>query len=176
MSADRGHIQSAIIFILKLGMFSLISISAFAAGGACPAGVPVTGNNCYFIASNGADTNNGTSEATPWLHAPGMPNCANNCAAVTPSAGNGFIFRGGDTWHFGASTSPATGGTWDVSNWWGNISSCVYEGTQTGCIYYGVDKTWYTGAAWAAPSSTGTILPRPRWSPVVPTRWDPITG
>ena len=28
------------------------------------------------------NTNTGTDEAHPWLHAPGMPNCANTCASV----------------------------------------------------------------------------------------------
>ena len=155
-STFQNNGRSVIIFAVKICMFSLISMSAFAAGGACPAGVPVTGNNCYFIAANGADTNNGASESTPWLHAPGMPNCANNCATVTPSAGNGFIFRGGDTWHFGSSSaSPFTGGTWNVSNWWGTLASCAYEGTQTGCIYYGVDRTWFNGGAWSRPILDG---------------------
>ena len=150
-----GRIGRAAAFLFRLSMLGLISVSAFAAAGSCPAGVPVTGNNCYFIAANGSDSNNGTSESTPWMHAPGMPNCTGNCAAVTPQAGNGFIFRGGDTWHFGASTSPATGGTWDVSNWWGNIAACAYEGTQTGCIYYGVDTTWHTGTSWSRPVFDG---------------------
>ena len=137
--------------------------SAFAAGGACPANSPVAGNNtCFFIAANGSDSNNGTSEDTPWLHAPGMPNCASNCASLSAGSGGiGLIFRGGDTWHFGnSSASPYTGGTWDLYGWFSNaynnlISNCVYEGTQTGCIYVGVDQTWYSGGSWARPILTG---------------------
>lgn len=143
----------------------MISISAFAAGGACPANLPVSGNNCYFIAANGADTNNGTSESTPWLHAPGMPNCTGNCASVfsgngyffTGAYGKGFIFRGGDTWHFGnSSVSPYTGGTWNWQ-WPGDTSgnTCQYEGTTTGCVYIGVDKTWYSGSSWTRPVLNG---------------------
>lgn len=138
--------------------------SAFAAGGACPSGVPTTGNNCYFIAANGSDSNNGTSESTPWLHAPGMPNCSANCAAL--SAGNGgmgIILRGGDTWHFGngSGLTPHAGGAWDLYNWFGNAyggnftSNCVYEGSQTGCLYVGVDPTWYSGSSWTRPILTG---------------------
>ena len=121
------------IIILKLCVLSLISISAFAAGGACPANLPVTGNNCYFIAATGADTNSGTSEAAPWLHAPGMPNCSKNCAAVNPSSGQGFIFRGGDTWHFGnSSASPYTGGALDMYSLnWGNNATCLGFGLTT---------------------------------------------
>jgi hypothetical protein len=113
------------------------------------------------VAANGSDTNNGASESTPWLHAPGMPNCASTCAAL--SAGNGgigIILRGGDTWHFGkSSASPYTGGTWDLYGWFSNayagtISNCVYEGAQTGCVYVGVDQTWYSGSSWARPLLT----------------------
>jgi hypothetical protein len=134
--------------------------------GACPAGIPVTGIRCYFVAASGRDTNSGTSERTPFLHAPGMPNCADNCAAVIPSPGEGFIFRGGDTWHFGNSTAtPYTGGTWDIFNWFiytytHNISSvCAFELTETGCMYFGVDHTWFSGASWVRPILTGDNPP-----------------
>jgi hypothetical protein len=158
----RGRQQPGIIFLFALCVFSLISGNAFASGGACPSGLPITGNNCYFIAATGSDTNNGTSEATPWLHAPGMPNCSKNCAAVSSgSGGKGFVFRGGDTWHFGNSSAiPYTGGTWDIFNWFiysysNNPANCVFEGAQTGCIYFGVDKAWYSGASWSRPIMTG---------------------
>jgi len=153
----KRRVGGAAAFIIRVSLFGLISINAFAAAGSCPAGLPVTGNNCYFIAANGADTNNGTSESTPWLHAPGMPNCTGNCAAVTPQAGNGFIFRGADTWHFGNSgASPYTGGAWDINQWWGAAgSNCQYEGSQTACIYWGVDTTWHAGSAWSRPTLTG---------------------
>lgn len=131
--------------------------TAFAAGGACPSGLPVSGSNCYFVAANGADTNSGTSESSPWLHAPGMPNCKGNCAAVTPGPGNGFVFRGGDTWHFGITTdsanNPASGGEWAIYNWAGG--TCNYEGTTSGCIYWGVDPNWYSGSNWARPILNG---------------------
>jgi hypothetical protein len=124
----------------------------------CPSGAPVTGNHCYFIAANGLDTNSGTSESSPWLHAPGMPACAGNCLAHKPAAGEGFIFRGGDTWHFGnSSASPYTGGTWDMYSLnWGTASTCLGFGLPTnGCIYYGVDPTWFTGSSWVRPILTG---------------------
>jgi hypothetical protein len=155
----------SIVFALTLFGLSLISPYAFAGGGACPANLPVTGNNCYFIAATGSDTNNGTSESTPWLHAPGMPNCTGNCASAlscsgyscSAAQGKGFIFRGGDTWHFGnSSASPYTGGTW-AWNWPGDTSgaTCVYEGNTTGCAYIGVDKSWYSGSSWARPIMSG---------------------
>ena len=97
------------------------------------------------LAGSGADTNTGADEAHPWIHAPGMPTCVSNCASVTPAPGQGFIFRGGDTWHFGASTSPATGGTW-TWNW---------SGTPAKAIYIGVDLGWFSGASWARPIMNG---------------------
>jgi hypothetical protein len=130
--------------------------SAFAAGGTCPAGAnylnstgqPVTlanlgVTNCYYIAASGSDSNNGTSESTPWAHLPGMPTCTANCAAALPSgapnanadaAGIGFIIRGGDTWN---------GSNLGIEWKWG--------GTATGPVYIGVDPTWYSGSSWARP-------------------------
>jgi hypothetical protein len=134
--------------------------STFAAGGACPASAPVKGNNCYFIAANGSDANSGTSESSPWLHAPGMPNCAGACATVQTALGGsapgtGFILRGGDTWHFGNSAlSPYTGGTWTF-NIGGNPTTCLDDRTSSGCVYYGVDPTWFTGASWTRPILNG---------------------
>jgi hypothetical protein len=133
-----------------------------AAGGTCPSGANYlslsnpTGpkvtlssfgvTSCYYIAANGSDSNNGTSESTPWLHSPGMPNCSANCLSLQsshPAAGEGFIFRGGDTWHFGnSSASPYTGGVWEWFMWGGTISNY---------IYIGVDPNWYSGSSWARP-------------------------
>lgn len=106
ITSFKGKIGLTFLFLL----FSATCFaSAAAGGGACPSGVPVTGNNCYFVAANGSDSYSGTQETIsgsngPWLHAPGMPNCSSNCLAQQTSgsvAGNGIIFRGGDTWHFG---------------------------------------------------------------------------
>jgi len=134
----------------------LIPANAFAAGGTCPSGTNYLNaqtntfgtlaslgvTSCYFISAAGADTNNGTSESTPWLHAPGMPNCSNTCAGVIPAAGNGFIFRGGDAWHFGNSgASPYTGGTWTLT----------HNGSNGSPIYFGSDPGWYSGDSWARP-------------------------
>jgi hypothetical protein len=135
----------------------------FAQGGACPAGLPVSGNHCYFIAANGNDGNSGTSESSPWLHSPGMQTCTGNCAAVKPSGGSGFIFRGGDTWHFGNSGAVPYAGV---------VSTCADNGQTSGglCldnlqaasgspIYYGVDKNWYSGSLWTRPVLTADNSP-----------------
>jgi hypothetical protein len=84
-----------------------------------------------------SDSNNGTSKTTAWAHLPGMPGCASICASTTPAAGDGFILRGGDTWH-----AANLGITW---NW---------NGTSSSPIYIGVDQTWYTGASWVRPIFT----------------------
>jgi hypothetical protein len=104
--------------------------------------------NCFYVAASGSDSNSGTSETTPWLHAPGMPNCGGICASVTPSAGMGIIFRGGDTWHFGnSSASPYVGGQWYFGNSW--------NGTASNMVYIGVDQSWYSGGSWARPILNG---------------------
>ena len=117
----------------------------------------------HYIAAKGSDSSNVTSKTTPWLHAPGMPSCSATCAAYTPVAGDSFILRGGDSWHFGnSSLSPYTGGTWDiytVAYGTGKDSNCIYEGTQTGCVYWGVDQTWYSGSAWTRPILDGDNPP-----------------
>jgi hypothetical protein len=130
------------------------------AQGTCPSGLPITGTHCFFIAASGLDTNNGTTESTPWLHAPGMPNCSNTCGSTTPAAGEGFVFRGGDTWHEGnSSASPYTGLSGGKSwawSWAGTSGSCNLDATagaivKTSCIYIGIDQTWFTGGSWTRP-------------------------
>jgi len=147
-------------FFVLFASLIIYGASAYAQGGACPSSSPLAGKtSCYFIAANGSDSNSGASESSPWLHAPGMPNCSGNCAAVTPAGGMGFIFRGGDSWHFGNSNaSPYTGGTWNWQ-WSGSSSSCdtsdAASPVETSCIYVGVDTSWSAGSPWARPIMTG---------------------
>ena len=121
--------------------------NAFAAGGTCPSGANYlnsTGQlaslaslgvtNCYYIAADGSDSNSGTTESSSWAHLPGMSTCTGNCAGHTPAAGEGYIFRGGDTWN---------GSNLGVNWQWG--------GTSSNPIYIGVDQSWYSGSSWARP-------------------------
>ena len=115
---------------------------------------------CYYISAAGSDSGPGSTEATPWLHAPFMPNCSVNCLTVqssmsgTAAAGWGFIFRGGDTWHFGNSAaSPYTGGTWEF------FTGGKPVGTSSHPIYLGFDQNWYSGASWARPKLYGDNPP-----------------
>jgi len=106
----------------------------------------------YYVAANGSDSNGGTSKTAPWAHAPGMPNCVQSCAATTPKPGDQFIFRGGDTWHFGNSgASPYAGSNWNFS----------WNGTSGSPIYIGVDLTWYSGSSFTRPILTGD---NPQWN------------
>lgn len=159
----------------KLYLFLLVllfaPLAAHASGGACPSdaqyinpanptGALVTlanlgVTNCFYIAANGSDSNSGTSEASPWQHAPGMPNCASGSAChITPVAGEGFIFRGGDTWHYftgspqvGLPSGWPTGVNGYAWNW-------IWSGTSSSLLYVGVDKNWSSGSSWARPIFT----------------------
>ncbi len=96
-------------------------------------------NTTYYIdITAGADTNNGTSTATPWKHIRGMPTCTNVCLSTLPGAGDHFIFKGGETW-------PNANFKW---TW-------AWSGTVSNRIYIGVDATWFTGAAWTRPIFNG---------------------
>jgi hypothetical protein len=155
----------------------LLSGRAFAAGGSCPSGANYTNpsnptgslvtlaslgiKSCYYIANAplGSDSNNGTSESTPFLHSPGMQNCSGSCSQSLKAPGVGFIFRGGDTWHLGNhSTSPYSG---IISNCYNNgtlpAAFCFADltsGTSSSQIYIGVDITWFSGSSWARPIFT----------------------
>src|ERR1019366_6703238 len=110
-----------------------------------------TTGTTYYIAANGSDSNSGTSKTSPWVHAPGMKNCANTCAATTPKAGDQFIFRGGDTWHFGNSSATPYVGAYQSFGYW----QWSWAGTSGSPIYIGVDQTWYSGSSWVRPVMNG---------------------
>lgn len=93
----------------------------------------------YYVAATGADSNNGTAKTSPWLHAPGMPNCSATCASIAPKAGDSIILRGGDTW-----SSSSFPWTWKWNGAGGNP-------IQVG----GLDQTWFSGAAWTRPILNG---------------------
>jgi hypothetical protein len=113
----------------------------------------------YYIAANGSDSNNGTAKTSPWLHAPGMSTCTGTCNSTTIKPGDSIILRGGDTWHFGnSSLTPFAGYTNNAWNFTfsGSSSTCNVNAAagalnSTGCIYIGVDQTWYSGSSWSRP-------------------------
>ena len=128
----------------KLLLFIVLSISlpCFAAGGTCPASVPSGITSCFYVSKSGtaSNSNTGTTESTEWLSAPGMASATGTPAGHTPSAGEGYIFRGNDTW-------TASDLEWIYSGSWGS-------GNSTHPVYFGVDKTWYSGASWGRPIFT----------------------
>ena len=118
-----------------------------------------TGLVCYYIDYvGGSDSNNGTSKITPWKHVPGM---IGTVAGVGPGiiatgtgAGTGFvpgqnfILKGGVTWP--STVFPL------VMVFTGSSSSTSSVGCAgAGCIYVGVDKTWFTGSSWTRPIFDG---------------------
>jgi hypothetical protein len=106
----------------------------------CLAGAVSASATTYYVATNGSDSNNGTSKTTPFLHAPGMSACTGTCGGTSLRAGDNVILRGGDTWH-AASGSPQIGAGWTIS----------WSGSSGNPIYIGVDKTWFAGGSWTRP-------------------------
>jgi hypothetical protein len=96
----------------------------------------------YYIAANGSDSNSGTSPTSSWVHAPGMAGCSGNCGSYRPVAGDKFLFRGGDTWHYSAGSPIGLPWTW------------TWSGSSGNNIYIGVDMTWYSGSSFTRPILT----------------------
>lgn len=178
MSSNRRWVSAGITsFNGKISLtflFLLLALPAFAAGGTCPSGANYTNpanptgalvtlsslgvNSCYYVAANGSDTNSGISESSPFLHSPGMASCSSNCASVSLAPGLGFIFRGGDTWHFGNSSASPYAGVVTTCAANGTVAGglCLDDvnGTSSNPIYYGVDQNWSAGGSWSRPILT----------------------
>ncbi len=92
----------------------------------------LTAATYYVDFLNGLDTNNGTSKATPWNHAPGMTGCTSTCNSTTPTDGDTVIFKGGVTWTGSFPWSP--------------------PGGSSSMVTYTTDHTWYSGGAWSQPA------------------------
>ena len=96
-----------------------------------PHSSPVT----YYIDNfSGSNGNNGISKSTAWENAPGMNRCFGNCNLIQLQPGDRVIFKGGDTWNE------------FVFPFIINVS-----GAPGNPIYFGVDPTWFNGAAWSRP-------------------------
>lgn len=118
-----------------LAFMTLSGVAAFA----CPSTVPSGVTTCYYIDyAGGSDGAAGTSESTPWQHAPGMANATSNAASHTPGPGEGWIFKGGVTVDHHA---------YPMNVPWG--------GTSGHPDYMGYDSAWYTGSSWARPIFDG---------------------
>src|SRR6185437_16243804 len=102
-----------------------------------PAGAQ-TGRTFYIDYDSGSNSNPGT-KASPWKTHPFMQtnsSCTGNGSAptYTHNAGDRFILKGGVSW-------PATCFEMNIA----------VGGTSGSADYYGVDKTWYTGASFSDP-------------------------
>ena len=85
----------------------------------------------YIDWDSGSDSNSATARTAPWKRHPYMIGFTGSYSHV---AGDRFIFKGGVSW--------------PVSCFQMVIES---GGTSAARDYYGVDKTWFTGAAWSRP-------------------------
>lgn len=99
-----------------------------------PAAVPSPGGSYYIDYATGVDTNAGT-KAAPWKRHPYMRGWAGSYA---PQAGDRYIFKGGVIWP--SATLPLRP---------------TVSGATSNPTYYGIDSTWFTGAAWARPCFDG---------------------
>lgn len=98
-----------------------------------------TGATYYIDFAAGSDSNPGTSQTAPWRRAPGMNGFA---GSYKHGAGDRFIFKGGVTWD-------STMAPWLIAD----------GGAPGNSDYYGVDKTWYSGASWSQPIFDGGSNP-----------------
>jgi hypothetical protein len=115
-----------------MGLFISMMISTYA--------LPAT---YYVDFVGGSDANVGTSKATAWKLAPGMPGFA--AWFYKHAAGDQFIFKGGVTW-------PKTALPFYIS----------YSGAAGAVdVYGGEDQTWYAGESWSQPIIDGQQLFRP---------------
>jgi hypothetical protein len=96
-----------------------------------------SGRTFYIDFASGSNSNNGTSQATPWKCHPYMQNssgCAGAPHAYSHVAGDRFIFKGGVTWPSACLVMSVNAG-----------------GTPGAQDYYGVDQTWFSGGSFTRP-------------------------
>ena len=113
-----------------LALAILLPVSAFALPSNC-----TVGTNVYYISQIGSDSNSQSaakSKLTPWQHAPYMHSFTGR---YSHTAGDCFVFRGGDTWNVGTTDYIV------VSN----------GGAKGNADYYGVDQSWSSGSSWNRP-------------------------
>jgi hypothetical protein len=107
------------------------------------ASLPAGATHYYISYSAGSNSNNGTSESTPWKSHPYMQNavgCAGSLPSYTHSAGDIFTFKQGDSWPNACFDMSIQGG--------GTLSGSSCTATDT----YTFDPTWGT-----AGGTTGNV-------------------
>jgi hypothetical protein len=93
------------------------------------------GATYYIDYASGLDSNNGTSNGSPWKHHPYMVGWS---GSYSHSAGDIFIFKGGETWPYDCFPLTLRAG-----------------GSAGSPDQYTVDHTWYSGASWSRPIFNG---------------------
>jgi hypothetical protein len=130
LSSDVGHTIRVVV--------TAKNASGSASATSTPSGeVQAAGSfRTFYIAyASGSESNDGTSEATPWKRAPGMQGCVEQCAAYKAKPGDHFIFKGGEEW-------PHSVFPFVVEHW----------GEAGREDYYGVKESWYAGGSYTAPT------------------------
>ncbi len=121
-------------------LLAVLALLLFAAGAA-------RANTYYIDSASGSNSNNGTSESTPWKSAPDMYHSSGCDGGVAPTYthqnGDRFVFKGGSTW--GAACFD-----WEISHG-GAAGAQDYYGV---CLSTDSDSPCYGGASW--PSSGWT--------------------
>jgi hypothetical protein len=118
--------------IISIAMWLALTVPAWASGTA------------RYVAANGNDSNNGTSESTPWAHVPGMGTFT---GSYTSSPGDTFTLRGCDVW---------TNANFPIVWTWSGSSGSPITFTR--------DTTWYnttncpTGWNRAVFNAGGTVM------------------
>jgi hypothetical protein len=100
----------------------------------------------HYVATSGSDSNNGTSENTPWAHLPGMPTATSLAGSYSAAAGDTFVLRGCDVWY----NSPGTS----------NFPLVLNQGGSSGNpVTITVDTAWFNTSncptAWNRPVFDG---------------------
>src|ERR1700743_2794334 len=101
----------------------------------------------YIDYDSGSDSNHGRAKTTPFKNIPGSGACNSSCASTVPRPGDSVILRGG-----GTGPNAALGIHWI---WSGNATTSSPGCSGSGCIYFGVDQTWYSGSVWTRPILSG---------------------
>lgn len=125
---------------------------------AAPSFATHTCTTCYIDFVGGNDSWDGTTKAFvsgttgPWQHVKGMLGATGNASTQAPVAGDSYILKGGVTW-------PNASLGWLI-NYSGTGSTTPVGCTGTGCIYIGVDPTYFTGGSWTRPilDGGGTVV------------------
>ena len=96
----------------------------------------------YVDSGSGSDSNSGTSQSSPWAHAPYMKTASGNAAAYSCTAGDSIVLKGGERW------------TYSSLPWSWNCN-----GTSSAHVTVGGDGAWFNSSKCAAAGYTAYCRP-----------------